>query len=161
VTPEPETDPAEGEEQYERLDRELMELLNELRVTLPGVQVLFAFLLTVPFTQRFNQLSDRTVDVYFAAVIASALTSILLIAPAAHHRARFRGGTRPAMIRVANVMALLGMICLSVALGAAVYVVADLVYGGNARLAAAGVTGGAAIIWFVIPLFYPREQRRP
>jgi branched-subunit amino acid transport protein AzlD len=160
VAPQDQTRSDEGAQ--ERLDRELMELLNELRVTLPGVQVLFAFLLTVPFTQRFDQLSPNTVDVYFAAVVASALASILLIAPAAHHRIRFRGGTRPEMIRVANVLALAGMISLSIALGAAVYVVADLVYGGGkARLAAAGVTGGAAIMWFVIPLFYRRVQRRP
>ena len=104
------------------------------------MQVLFAFLLTVPFTQRFGELSDRTVDVYFAAVIASVVASILLIAPAAHHRMRFRGGTRPEMIRVANVMALARYDRVSVALGAAVYVVADLVYGGKARpdAAAAG-----------------------
>ena len=66
MAPEDQTRSDEGAQ--ERLDRELMELLNELRVTIPGVQVLFAFLLTVPFSQRFEQLSDRTVDVYFAAV---------------------------------------------------------------------------------------------
>ena len=153
MDPEDQTRSDEGPQ--ERLDRELMELLNELRVTLPGVQVLFAFLLTVPFSQRFEQLSDRTVDIYFAAVITSAIASVLLIAPAAHHRSRFRDRTKAQMIRVANLMALLGMGSLALALGLAVYVVADLVYGGgNAGLAAAAVSGAAALIWFVLPLFY-------
>ena len=151
MDPEDQTRSDEGPQ--ERLDRELMEL-NELRVTLPGVQVLFAFLLTVPFSQRFEQLSDRTVDIYFAAVITSAIASVLLIAPAAHHRLRFRNRAKEQMIRVA-MLALLGAGSLAVALGLAVYVVYDLVYGGgNARLAAAAVSGAAALIWFVLPLFY-------
>ena len=98
MDPEDQTRSDEGPQ--ERLDRELMELLNEL--TLPGVQVLFAFLLTVPFSQRFEQLSDRTVDIYFAAVITSAIASVLLIAPAAHHRLRFRNRAKEQMIRVAT-----------------------------------------------------------
>ena len=142
-----------------RLDRELMELLNELRVTLPGVQVLFAFLLTVPFSQRFEQLSDATVDVYFGAVISSAIASVLLIAPAAHHRLRFRDRAKEQLIRVANAMAVIGMMFLAAALGASVYVVADLIYdGGRARLAAGLIAGGAAVIWFVLPLLYRSER---
>jgi amino acid transporter len=157
VASEDQTRSDEGDQ--ERLDRELMELLNELRVTIPGVQVLFAFLLTVPFSQRFEQLSDRTVDVYFAAVITSAIASILLIAPAAHHRLRFRDRAKEHMIRAANLMALLGMGSLALALGLSVYVVADLVYGdGNARLAAAAVSAAAALIWFVLPHFYRSDH---
>jgi hypothetical protein len=152
--------PRPDEHEGERLDRELIELLQELRVALPGVQVLFAFLLTVPFSQRFEELSDGTVDVYFAAVIASAIASILLIAPAAHHRLRFRDRAKAQMIRTGNLMALLGTISLAVALGASVYVVADLVYGGGAAgWAAAGLTGGAALIWFAVPFFYRSEKR--
>ena len=160
MAPQDQTRSDEGAQ--ERLDRELMELLNELRVTIPGVQVLFAFLLTVPFSQRFEQLSDRTVDIYFAAVLTSAVASILLIAPAAHHRLRFRDRAKEQMIRTANLMALLGMGSLALALGLAVYVVADLVYGGgNARLAAAVVSGAAALIWFVLPHFYRSDHPKP
>jgi uncharacterized protein DUF6328 len=143
----------------ERLNRELIELLNELRVALPGVQVLFGFLLTVPFTQRFERLSDGTVDIYFVAVLASVTASILLIAPAAHHRLRFRMGSKEQMIRVATVSALLGTGALAVALAAAAYVVAEMVYGsGAAQVTGACVAGGAGLVWFVVPLFYRRES---
>jgi amino acid transporter len=146
----------------ERLDRELIELLNELRVALPGVQVLFAFLLTVPFSQRFETLSSGTTDVYFAAVICSALASILLIAPAAHHRLRFRGHDKEQLLRFANVMALAGLFMLALALGAAAYIVADAIYGiGRARLVAGFLAGGAAFFWFVLPMLYARGDRRP
>src|SRR4051794_29763881 len=153
---------APGESKEERLDRELIELLNELRVVLPGIQVLFAFLLTVPFSQRFSQLGDRTVDIYFGAVICSALASILLIAPAAHHRLRFRGHDKEQLIRFGNAMALGGLALLALALGAAAYVVADMIYGvGRARLVAALLGFCAALFWFVLPLLYGRNERRP
>ena len=147
------------EDEKERLDRELIELLNELRVALPGVQVLFGFLLTVPFTQRFDRLGDGTVNVYFVAVLASAVASILLIAPAAHHRVRFRAGAKEQMIRVATVCALLGTASLALALGAAAFVIAELVYGSSAaKITGACVAGGAGLIWFVVPLFYRRNS---
>ncbi len=147
------------EDAKERLNRGFIELLNELRVALPGVQVLFGFLLTVPFTQRFDHLGGGTVDIYFAAVITSVTASILLIAPAAHHRVRFREGTKEQMIRVATISALLGTGALAVALAAAAYVVADLVYGpGAARVTGAYVAGGAGLIWFVVPPFYRRDS---
>jgi hypothetical protein len=152
----PSSPPAEqGENRHERLNRELIELLNELRVALPGVQVLFAFLLSVPFSQRFTELNDTTTNVYFMAVLSSAIASILFIAPAAHHRIRFRDQTKEQLIRVANGMALVGTAFLAIALGAAVYVVGDLIYNGNrALIAAAVVTGGAALVWFAVPLLY-------
>ena len=150
------------EDHQERVDRELIELLNELRVALPGVQVLFAFLLTVPFTQRFRSLSDSTVDVYFAAVALAATATLLLVAPAAHHRVRFRDGVKDQMLRTANALALLGTIFLALALAATMYVIADVVYGsGVARLAAALLAGGAALLWFVLPLALRRRQSRP
>src|SRR5690349_10352145 len=98
-----------GETDEERINRNLNELLGELRVAIPGVQVLFAFLLTVPFTQRFHQLPDRARDVYFAAVTFVACASILLMAPTVHHRVRFRRGTKEQMIRTANRFAVGGM----------------------------------------------------
>src|SRR3954469_8737765 len=78
------------ETEKERIDRELIELLNELRVALPGVQVLFAFLLILPFQQRFSQVDELDRLVYAAALVSSAVAAALLIAPSVHHRVNFR-----------------------------------------------------------------------
>ncbi|MEJ7583931.1 MAG: DUF6328 family protein [Acidimicrobiales bacterium] len=146
------------EDQQERHNRELIELLNELRVALPGVQVLFAFLLTVPFTQRFGRLADNTVDVYYAAVLLAALSSVLLIAPAAQHRSRFRTGSKEQLLKAGNLLAVGGTFTLALAMGATVYVISDLVYGkGPARLVGPVVTIVGAFVWFVMPLLYRDE----
>ena len=89
-------------EEPSRLDRELIELLNELRVALPGVQVLFAFLLTVPFSQRFAQTTEFQRDVYFSALMSVAVATALLITPSAFHRIRFRRRDKAYLLRVAN-----------------------------------------------------------
>src|SRR5512132_3521469 len=83
-----------NESKEERQDRELIELLNELRVALPGVQVLFAFLLGVPFTQRFGQMSELQKDVYFVTFLCAAASTALLIAPSAYHRLEWRQGDK-------------------------------------------------------------------
>ena len=80
------------EDEKGRRDRELIELLNELRVAMPGVQVLFAFLLIVPFSSGYPKMTGLQRDVYFVAFLCAAVATILLIAPSAHHRLRFRGG---------------------------------------------------------------------
>jgi len=148
---------AEGDK--ERVDRELMELLNELRVALPGVQVLFAFLLTVPFAQRFEVLGATDRRVYFGAVLASAVASALLIAPSAHHRLRFRAGSKERMLKVANALAIAGMVALALAIGAVMYVIASVLYESSAAAVIAGaVTGGIAVLWFVLPLTYPADD---
>jgi hypothetical protein len=147
------------EDQKERVDRELIELLNELRVALPGVQVLFAFLLTVPFSQRFGVLSASDRRVYFAAVLGSAVASALLIAPSAHHRLRFRSGSKERMLEVANALAVAGMAVLALSMGAVVYVVASVLHSSTTAAVVAGVvTAFIAALWFVLPLTYPREQ---
>ena len=119
--------PWEGdrETEQERLNRELDQLVSELRVALPGIQVLLAFLLTVPFTTRFHDLSTSARDVYFAAVTLVATSSVLLIAPTVHHRVRFRDGTKEEMIYAANRLALAGTACLALGLGAAMYVAGE------------------------------------
>jgi hypothetical protein len=89
------------------LDRELIELLNELRVALPGVQVLFAFLLAVPFANGWERVTDLQRDVFFVAFLATAAASILLIAPSAHHRLRWREGDKEQMLRRAGLTAAL------------------------------------------------------
>src|SRR5918912_4004839 len=90
--------PERGAEEQERLNRQLLELLNELRVALPGVQVLFAFLLAVPFQQRFSQATSFQKYVYLVTLLASATTTALLIAPTGYHRLLFQRGARPRII---------------------------------------------------------------
>jgi hypothetical protein len=144
------------ESHKERIDRELMELLTELRVALPGVQVLFAFLLTVPFTQRFGVLDAADRRVFFAAVLFTAVSSALFIAPTAHHRLRFRAGSKEQLLRVANALALIGTLFLALAIGAVVYVITTVLYTGAVpRLIAGIVTGLTVLLWFALPLTYP------
>src|SRR3954454_21701601 len=100
------------ESQHQRVDRELIELLNELRVALPGVQVLFAFLLTVPFTQRFARTTTIERDIYLVTLILAALSSILLITPSSQHRILFRKRHKEALLIRANRYAIAGLICL-------------------------------------------------
>jgi hypothetical protein len=144
----------------ERLNRELDQLLGELRVALPGVQVLLAFLLTVPFTDRFHDLPASARDVYFAAVTLVAVASVLLMAPTVHHRLRFRRGTKEEMIRTANRLALAGMVCLGLGLGAVVYVAGEAAFPASwVRWVGPGIVAVAAVVWFVIPFGF--RTRRP
>jgi hypothetical protein len=157
-------DGGHDEDPKERVDRELIELLNELRVALPGVQVLFAFLLVVPFSQRFDVLSSADRRVYFAAVLGSAAASAFLIAPSAHHRLRFRSGNKERMLKVANVLAIAGMVALAFSMGCVVYVISAVLHSATTAAIVTGVvTGGIVGLWFVLPLTYPREGggRRP
>ena len=155
-------EPAEERESAaDRANRELIELLNELRVALPGVQVLFAFLLTVPFSQRFDQLDASDRRVYFSAVLATVATTICLIAPTAHHRLRFRSGIKEQLLQVANIFAIVGLVLLAYAMGAVTYVITDVIYPGTApRIVTAVLAGSFAIVWFVLPVFY-RPERTP
>jgi len=144
----PEEDPGE------RLDRELIELMNGLRVVLPGVQVLFAFLLTVPFTQRFGDLNADQRAVYFVAFACTAFASILLIAPSAYHRLRFRERDKERLLRTSNTQAIVGMGFLAVAVTATVFVVTDMLYGLLATsLVSAAVAGALVWLWYGLPLW--------
>jgi len=97
-----------NESDEERADRNLSELLQELRVALPGVQVLFAFLLTVPFSQRFTTLSDFQEKLYFGVLVCVTLATVLLIAPTAGHRILFQRQQKEYVVSVANKQALFG-----------------------------------------------------
>src|SRR5215212_2666054 len=97
------------ESEKERLDRNLLELLNELRVALPGVQVLFAFLLTVPFTQRFSTLTATQEKVYYGTLVCTAISTAMLIAPSAHHRINFRQQDKEYIVFLANKLAIGGL----------------------------------------------------
>ena len=146
----------------ERANRELIELLNELRVALPGVQVLFAFLLTVPFTQRFEDLDAGDRRVYYAAVLLTAAATICLIAPSAHHRVRFRGNVKEHLLLVANGFAVTGLVLLALAMSAVTYVITDLVYPGDLPAVVASLLIGAfAVVWFLMPLLFGQEPTPP
>jgi hypothetical protein len=147
------------EDPAERVNRELIELLNELRVALPGVQVLFAFLLTIPFTQRFSTLETGDRRVYFAAVVTTTISSALLIAPSAHHRARFRHRSKEQILKVANAFALAGMFFLALAMAAAIYVITHSLYATDvAALVAGGLGAGTILLWFAVPFLYGQKD---
>jgi hypothetical protein len=136
-------------------EQQFSELLQELRVGLPGVQVLLAFLLVVPFNSGFSQLDDRDRAVYGIAVLAAAAASIFLIAPSAHHR--FAWPLTPdgykALLRIGAIEARIGLISLGIAVTASVFVVGDLVFGTPvALLAAAGLAILLVIFWIAVPL---------
>lgn len=148
----------EPDGEQSRLDRELIELLNEMRVALPGVQVLFAFLLTLPFTQRFGDLSQADQRVYVFALLASVVSITLLIAPAAHHRLTFRQHAKEGVIQLANVLVLLGTAALALAVGAAVYLAMSMVTGADTAARVAGLlTGVAVLLWFAVPVVVLRR----
>jgi hypothetical protein len=119
-----------GETPDERLNRELDQLLQELRVAMPGVQVLFAFLLAVPFQQRFELVTDFQQDVYFATLLASAVASALFIAPTAYHRMMFRGRDKPRLVEISSRFAIVGLVALAVAMTGAILLVTDFIFDG-------------------------------
>lgn len=143
----------EDESPKERLDRELMQLLNELRVALPGVQVLFAFLLTIPFTGRFTDLSNVQRDLYFATFCATIVSTAFLLTPTAYHRLRWRRFDKERMLRLGNRTTITGLVALGAAICGASFLIADLLFGPVAALtttiAAMALIGA---LWFAVPL---------
>ena len=141
------------EDKQSRLDRELIELLNELRVALPGVQVLFAFMLTVPFSQRFADVTTAQRYVYFIAFLCTAAASAFLIAPTAYHRIQFRSRDKEQMLQTSNKLAIVGTFFLAVAVTLVVFVITDLLYGAPWSLVAAVCTGLLfGSLWYALPL---------
>ena len=139
-------------------DRELIELLNELRVVLPGVQVLFAFLLTVPFTQAFPKLSTLERNAYFVAFVCSAAASALLIAPSAFHRIRFRDRDKEQMLQISNKLTIAGMVLLAIGMNAAVFVISEILFGVTWASVVTALIG-ALFLWFWFGLPIMREVR--
>ena len=116
------------DDEQERLNRQLIELLNELRVALPGVQVLFAFLLAVPFQMRFSKTTDVQHYVYLVTLLASAAATAFLIAPTGYHRLLFQRGDRPTIIRKGTQMLIAGLACLAIAMTGAIYLVTGFIF---------------------------------
>jgi hypothetical protein len=141
------------EDVHRRRDRQMIELLNELRVALPGVQILFAFLLTVPFSVRFDQLTGFQRDVYYVTLLATALSTACLIAPSAAHRLRFHKGEREWLVESANRMMIAGLVFLALALGGSFLLITDLLFDGvRVWIYTGAVVACIVVLWFLRPL---------
>ena len=139
-------------------DRELIELLNELRVALPGVQVLFAFLLVLPFSARFEAQGAQKAA-YMIALSATVLATALLIAPSVYHRLRWRERNKERMLRTSNRLAIAGIAFTAVALTASVYLITDQLFGVGVTVAMTAACGAVfALGWFVLPLSTPYDR---
>ncbi len=144
---------AEGEDQKDRVNRELGELLNELRVALPGIQILFAFLLILPFSNGFSRTSGLDRAVYLVTFLCAAAASTLLIAPSSYHRLRFREPDKERMVFTSNRLAIAGTAFLAVAIAGVVFVITDVLVDTLwASLITAAVAGWTAWFWFGLPL---------
>jgi hypothetical protein len=146
------------ETEAERIDRNFNELLGELRIALPGVQVLFAFLLTVPFSRNFSDLSSFERYLYLGVLLLTALSSALLIAPTAYHRMLFRRGFKPDILFFANRAAMGGLAVLALAMSGAILLITHVLFGEAAGIAVATVSGAVfAALWYLLP--YARGRR--
>lgn len=136
-----------------RLDRNLGELLQELRVALPGVQVLFAFLLAVPFQQNFTEISPFEEKVYFATLLCTAISAALLISPTSYHRVTFRLQEKRHLVFLANRLAIAGLGFLALAMTGAIMLITDVLFGTAMTV----ITSAAALamfvtLWYLLPL---------
>jgi Family of unknown function (DUF6328) len=142
-----------GESNKERIDRELIELLNELRVALPGVQVLFAFLLVVPFQQRFSTVTSFQKTTYFVTLLLAAASCAFLIAPSAHHRILFRAREKEHLLRTANALAIAGIGFLAAAIVGVLTLITDYLYGTTTTIIVTAMSAAVfAALWYALPL---------
>jgi fructose-specific phosphotransferase system IIC component len=149
------------ESEAQRNDRNLAELLQELRVAGLGVQVLFGFLLSLPFTASFTRLSQGQRNLYLTSLVLAAVATVLLLGPVAYHRLVFRRGQKESLVRTASVMAILGLSVVGLAVSAAVLLVTGFVASGlAAALITAFVFSLFGIVWFALPLTRRRGPAR-
>lgn len=141
------------DDEQDRTERQMAELLQELRVALPGVQILFAFLLTVPFAQGFTRVTDFQKNLFFATLLFTAISTACLIAPTATHRLRFHQRDRKYVIEVAHRLTIAGLAFLALAILGALTLITDFLYDGAARwIWPALVAVVIAVLWFIRPL---------
>ena len=156
------TSGGEDESQSERVNRELIELLNELRVALPGVQVLFAFLLAVPFATGFKETTDFQRALFFGTLVSTAIASALLIAPSAYHRINFRERDKERMLLTSNKLTLAGLFFLALSIVAAVALIGDFIYGPAVPIVSVGAgVVMFATLWLVLPLVRREPEDTP
>ena len=137
----------------ERADRELIELLNELRIVLPGVTVLFGFLLAVPFAKGWSKVTPFQRDVFLVAFLATGISVAFLTAPSSFHRLRFREGNKENLVRIGNKLTIAGIAAFALALEAVVLLAIDYVLTlGDAIAATASFTAVVVLLWYGLPL---------
>jgi hypothetical protein len=137
----------------DKRDRQLMELLNELRIALPGVQILFGFLLTVPFAQGFARVTPTQKALLYATLLSTCASTICLIAPSATHRLRFHKRDRAYVVEAANAYLLAGLALLGLALVLALALISDVLYNGVLAWLAPAVAGlTIVLLWFLRPV---------
>jgi Family of unknown function (DUF6328) len=151
---------SDGESRHERINRELIELLNELRVALPGVQFLFAFLLVLPFQQRVTQTTPFQKDVYFVTLVAAVLATALLIAPAAQHRVLFRQHDKEKLLRRSSRSAFVGIVVLAIAISSAVLLVVDVLFSATQAWVTSIVFLALMLWWWVLTPLAQRARGR-
>jgi len=145
---------ARGETETERLDRNYSDLLQELRVSQAGVQILFAFLLTLAFTQRFRDITLFQRNVYVVTLLCTAAAAALIIGPVSYHRLVFRRRLKPALVTAANRMAIAGLALLFLAMVGSVLLIMDVVLeGGIVGWITAGTAVWYLVLWYAIPLY--------
>ncbi|MGH2981928.1 MAG: DUF6328 family protein [Solirubrobacterales bacterium] len=141
------------ESEKERLDRNLSELLQELRVALPGVQVLLAFLLTIPFAQRFAALTTAQERIYLGILLATTVSAVLLIAPSAYHRINFRQQQKGSIVFLSNVLAIVGLGFLALAMTGVVLLVTDFLFATPVTIVCTTLAALMfALFWYALPL---------
>ncbi len=142
-----------NETEDQRLDRNLNELLQELRVALPGVQVLFAFLLAVPFQRNFTEISPFEEKVYFATLLCTAISAALLISPSAYHRMTFHLQQKRHLVFLANRFAIAGLAFLALAMTGAIMLITDVLFGGVATIVFSSAAAAMfVVLWYLLPL---------
>jgi hypothetical protein len=154
---------SDNERKRERLTGELLELINELRVQLPGVQVLFAFMLTVPFQQRFDRVMGVDRTLFFVGFVCASLATAFLTAPSVYHRLHWRSDVRDQdqMLRTANRLALAGSVFLLLAMISTSVMVAHVLLGAEMAIVIGSVTTVAfGWLWYGLPLVRRRRDRR-
>jgi membrane-bound acyltransferase YfiQ involved in biofilm formation len=149
----PERPQDRSEDEQERLNRQMMELLNELRVAMPGVQVLFGFLLTVPFQQRFQRVTEFQETVYFVTLISAAVATAFLIAPSAYHRVMLEQHDKPNIIHIGSAQMIAGLCALALAMNGAVLLVTDVLFEAGAVTVTVVLLASLYLtLWFGFPL---------
>jgi len=149
---------ARNETPLERCDRNLVELMQEVRVVQTGVQVLFAFLLTAPLASRFPELTSFQRYDYFLTLLATGAAAVLLIAPTAFHRILFRRGDKEYLVVTANRFTLAGLACVALSMIGALLLVTDLMFDGATVYVTVAIASLAcAVLWCVLPLLRRRR----
>ena len=150
------------ESERERLNRHFAELIQEIRVAEAGVQILFAFLLTLPFTNRFAQMAGRDICAYAVATVGAVVATITLVTPVSYHRLLFRKGRKPEVVHITSVLAVVGLVFFGIALIGAAFLIADVVLGLGWGIGFAAMLLCLELaLWYILPLAHHPSRQTP